>query len=248
MRTNPLFREGVRVYFMEGQAFPACFYVLILLSIVELLTLFLPSLDSQMWKGPANLFKISSITALVLVIYFALRAANQEFVPWRFLPLRRWLRQEGLAVRDVVLGHLGILCVHVSVFALLCLPLLIWAGAISRAAPLSILSAFSLLLFYSLSYGLWGLVALALWEHRIENRQVFIRALFISLIFLSALVYLPLNPIAFLLHYLENREMAPLVLWGWPWRATAIHFVFHIFISGAALLLFRWAVKREAQF
>src|SRR3989338_3083732 len=87
MRTNPLFQEGIQVYLVEGHGFAAYFYLLLFLASLEFLTLFLPSLDPQAWMGPANLFKVSSVAALMLVIYFTLRIANQEFVPWRFISL-----------------------------------------------------------------------------------------------------------------------------------------------------------------
>src|SRR3990172_2079371 len=70
MRTNPLFQEGIQVYLVEGHGFVAYFYLLLFLASLEFLTLFLPSLDPQAWMGPANLFKASSVAALMLVISF----------------------------------------------------------------------------------------------------------------------------------------------------------------------------------
>ena len=244
MRTNPLFQEGIQVYLVEGHGFVAYFYLLLFLASLEFLTLFLPSLDPQAWMGPANLFKVSSVAALMLVIYFTLRIANQEFVPWRFVSLKRWLHQEGLTIFEVAVAQLSLLCLHAFLLVFLCAPLLLWAGAIARATAGSILSMFLLILFYSLAYGIWGLVALILWEHGFENRQVFVRSLFISLVFLSALVYLPLNPVAFLLSRLSGEDMAPLVLWGWQWPAPSIHFLFHFLLLGSALPVYRWALKR----
>ena len=244
MRTNPLFQEGIQIYLVEGHGFVAYFYLLLFLAALEFLTLFLPSLDPQAWMGPANLFKVLSASALMLVIYFTLRIANQEFVPWRFVPLKRWLHQERLAISEVAMAQLSLLCLHAFLLILLAAPLLLWAGAIARANAGSILSMFLLILFYSLAYGIWGLVALALWERRFENRQVFVRSLFISLVFLSALVYLPLNPVAFLLFHLGGKDMAPLVLWGWKWPAPSIHFLFHFLLLGSALPIYGWALKR----
>ncbi len=245
MRMNPVLREGIQIYLIEGHGFVAYFYFLIILAPLEFLTLFLPSLDPYVWMGPANLFKVMSVAALMLIVYFSLRVADQEFVPWRFLPIKRRLRQEGLRISEVALGQIALLCLHVLIFVLISSPLLIWAGALARANAVSILSTFLLLLFYALTYGVWGLAAVTLWEHRVESRQVFVRCLFVSLVFLSALLYIPLNPVAFLLYYLGGKEMAPLVLWGWKCSATAVHFLFHLFVLGSGLLFYRWALRRE---
>ena len=245
MRMNPVFQEGIQIYFIEGHGFAAYFYLLVVLAPLEFLTLFLPSFDPHIWMGPANLFKVSSVAALLLILYFGLRVANQEFVPWRFLPLKRWLHQEGISISEVALGQIGLLCLHVLIFVLLSSPLLIWAGAISRTAAVSILATFFLFLFYSLSYGVWGLVAVTLWENRVESRQVFVRCLLVSLLFLSGLLYLPLNPIAFLLSYLGRKDMAPLVLWGWEWSAMAVHLLFHLFLLVSGLLIYWHALTKR---
>ncbi len=245
MRKNPVFEEGIRIYLLEGHGFVAYFYLLIILAPIEFLTLFLPSSDPHVWMGPANLFKVSSVAALILVVYFGLRIANQEFVPWRFLSLERWLHQEGLRISEIALGQLALLCLQAMIFVLLVSPLLIWAGVIARATTGSILFTFFLLLFYSLSYGVWSLVALTLWENRVESRQAVIRCFFVFLLFLSALLYLPLNPIAFLLSYLGREDMAPLVLWGRQWSAPAVHFLFHFLLLGSGLVIYWWALRRE---
>jgi hypothetical protein len=100
-------------------------------------------------------------------------------------------------------------------------------------------------LFYALSYSVWGLVTLVLWERRFETRQVFIRCFFFSLVLLSALVYLPLNPVAFLLAYLGRQELEPLTVMSVKWSATVVHFVFHLFLDGLGLATYAWALKRE---
>ena len=100
---------------------------------------------------------------------------------------------------------------------LLCLPFLIWAGAIARTPPINIGCTLLLLPFYALTYGVWGLASLALWERRVESRQVFIRSFFVGLVILSALFYLPLNPVAFVLALLSRQELPPLLLFGWQW-------------------------------
>jgi hypothetical protein len=104
---------------------------------------------------------------------------------------------------------------------------------------------FLLLAFYALVYGVWGLASLALWERKVENRQVFIRSFFTGLVILSALFYLPLNPVAFLLAYLKRQELAPLTLAGWQWSPGFIHLTFHFILGGAGYALHRWALRRE---
>jgi len=105
---------------------------------------------------------------------------------------------------------------------------------------------FLLLLFYGLIYGVWGLAALVLWERRMEARQVFIRCLFVGLVILSALFYLPVNPVAFVLAYLGRQELPPLTLFDLSWSASSIHFVFHLLFGGAGFALHRWGLQREA--
>jgi hypothetical protein len=105
--------------------------------------------------------------------------------------------------------------------------------------------ALLLLFFYSLSYGVWGLVTLALWERRSETRQVFIRCFFFALVIGSALMYLPLNPVAFLLAYLGRQELSPLKLLGATWPATSVHFAFHFLLAGTGLVAYVWALRRQ---
>ncbi|MET0502371.1 MAG: hypothetical protein ABW172_12685, partial [Candidatus Binatia bacterium] len=128
MKDNPVLRESLAVFFGEGHGFAVYFYLLIILAPVEFLSLYLPSLDAQMWSGSASLFKVSAVTALLLMVYFALRVANQEFAPWRFKATKRWLREDGLAIATVGQGQLAFLSLHVALSILLCLPFLIWAA------------------------------------------------------------------------------------------------------------------------
>lgn len=245
MRSNPVLQEGFQVYWIEGHAFVVYGYLLMLLAPIAFMTLFLPSLDPQGWMGPAQIFKVSSISALVLIVYFVLRIANQEFVPWRFLSRKRWLRQEGLTSAELGSAQLILLCLHAAALVLLSLPFLVWAGTIARAPVGSVLGVVLLLLFYSLSYGVWGLAAVAVWERKTEIRQVFVRGLWISLFFLSVILYLPLSPIAFVLYCLQQREMAAVALGGWRWSGVTIHWLFHLLLLGAGLLTYRWALNRE---
>ncbi len=242
---NPLFLEGVHIYLGEGQGFMVYFFYLVILALLQFLALVLPVGDPQFWLGPAYLFKFSSVAALLLMVYFGLRLANQEFVPWRFQPLKHWFREEEVQASKMVLGQILLLCLHVLIFILLSLPLLGWAGAVARAPMSSIMSTLLLLFFYSMTYGIWGLVALALWENKIDSRRIFIRWLYVCLVLLSGLLYLPLNPVAFLLHHLGGLELgAPLDLWEWRLKAPVAHFLFHFCLLASSFLLYWWALKR----
>ena len=96
MQDNPVWRESIEVFYGEGNGFGPYFYLLVMLAPVEFLSLYLPSLDTQIWSGSASLFRVSAVTALLLTVYFALRVANQEFAPWRFRPALRWMRDQGI--------------------------------------------------------------------------------------------------------------------------------------------------------
>jgi hypothetical protein len=246
VKNNPVWRESVETFFTEGHGFPVYLYLLIILAPVEFLSLYLPSLDAQMWSGSASLFRVSSVTALVLTVYFAMRVANQEFAPWRFLPVRRWIREHGLSIAAIGQAQQAFLFFHVALSIALCAPLLIWAGAIARTPLPRVGATLFLLLFYALSYGIWGLVSLVLWERRGETRQVFIRCFFFAVVFVSALVYLPLNPVAFLLAYLGRQDLPPLNFAGWHLPASGVHFGFHLILGAAGLAMHRWALKRES--
>jgi hypothetical protein len=245
MKDNPLLRESVEIFFLEGHGFAVYFYLLIILAPVEFLSLYLPSLDTQMWSGSANLFKVSAVTTLLLTVYLALRVANQEFAAWRFKPIKRWMREDGLGASAVSQGQLAFLSLHIAVSILLCAPFLIWAGAIARTPFPRVGVTLLLLSFYALSYGIWGLVTLALWERRAETRQVFIRCFFFCLVVFSALFYLPVNPVAFLLAYLGRQELTPLSIAGWKVAASTVHVAFHLLIGMTGLAAYRWALKKD---
>ena len=244
MKDNPVWSESIEVFFTEGHGFAVYFYLLIILAPVEFLSLYLPSLDAQMWSGSASLFRVSSVTALLLTTYFSLRVANQEFAPWRFLPIRRWIQDHALSAVSIARAQLAFLSLHVTLSIAFCAPLLIWAGAIARTPLPRIGVTLLLLLFYAFSYGVWGLVTLVLWERRGESRQVFIRCFFFTLVFVSALVYLPLNPVAFLLAYLGRQEWPPLQIAGLHFPATGVHFGFHLILAAAGLTAHRWALRK----
>ncbi len=245
MTRNPIWRESVAIYFDEGHGFQVYFYLLIILAPVEFFSLYIPSLDAQMWSGSASLFKVCAVTAQFLLIYFSLRVANQEFAPWRFKSLRSWIRDEGQSVEAIGRGQREFLITHVIISVLVLVPLLAWAGAIARTPLASIVGTLLLLLFYALSYGVWGLVALALWERRLENRQVFVRCLFAALVVITALFYGTINPVMFLVAYLGRQELTPLAIFGWQLTATWVHFGFHLLLGGVGYRLHRWALRKE---
>jgi hypothetical protein len=185
---------------------------------------------------------------LLLIVYFALRVGNQEFAARRFKSLKHWVRERGQSAVTISRAQTCFLVTHVALSLVLCGPFLVWAGAIARTPPANIAAMFLLLPFYAVTYGVWGLASLALWERRLENRQVFIRSLFTSLVILSALFYLPLNPVAFVLAFLSRQELPPLALLGMQWSGTVTHLIFHIVLGTSGYLLYRWALKREPLF
>ena len=245
MKSNPVLRESIDIFFTEGHGFAVYFYILMILAPVEFLSLYLPSLDAQMWSGSASLFKVTAVTTLLLTVYFALRVANQEFASWKFQTLKRWTRENGQPIPAVAQAQLMFLSLHVGLSVLLCAPLLIWAAAIARTPFWLVALTFGLLFLYAWGYAIWGLFALTLWERRAESRQVFIRAFFFTLTILSLLVYLPLNPVAFLLAVLSRQEFPPLTLAGYRWPASTVHLSAHLLFVGVALLAHRWALRRE---
>lgn len=241
---NPVLRESLEVFFGEGHGLPVYFYLLIILAPVQFLSLYLPSLDAQMWSGSGNLFKVSSTTAVLLIVYFALRVANQEYAPWRFQPLKHWLRDSGHPARVVANGQVAFLVVHIVCSLLLSAPFLIWAAAIARAPLAGVAATLALILFYALCYSVWGLVALVLWERRPESRQVIIRCFFFFVAVVSLLIYLPLNPVAYLLAVLGQQDLAPLSIAGVKWSANSVHFGFHLVLGGVGLAAHRRALRR----
>jgi hypothetical protein len=244
---NPVLRESLEVFFGEGHGLPVYFYLLTILAPVQFLALYLPSLDAQMWSGSGNLFKVSASTVLLLMVYFALRVANQEYAPWRFQPLKRWLRESLQSPGAVAKGQLSFLAVHIVFSLLLSAPFLIWAAAIARTPLAGTAATLALLVFYAFCYGVWGLVTLVLWERRPESRQVVIRCFYFFIGVATLLVYLPLNPIAYLLAILGRHELAPLSFGGAGWSADAVHFAFHLFLGTTGLAAHRWALRRSVR-
>ena len=245
MKRNPLWQEYVEVFYNQGHGLVTYLYLILILAPIELLSLYLPSLDTQMWSGAASLFKVSAVTALLLLIYFALRVANQEFAPWRFRPLRYWVREAGQTLSSIARAQLTFLTAHVALSLLICLPILLWAAAIARTPLHNAAWTIALLFLYGISYGIWGLFSLVLWERRGETRQVFVRCFFFALLIISALVYLPINPAAFVIAFIGSQDLPPLNFLGQRWHGATVHLTFHTLLALSGYFLYRWALRRE---
>lgn len=241
---NPVLRESLEVFFGEGHDLPVYYHLLIILAPVEFLALFLPSVSAEMWSGSANLFKVSTTVAVLLVVYFALRVAGREYAPRRYKPVEHWLRDSGQPAGVVATGQVAFLAVHIVCSLLLTAPLLVWAAAIARAPLAGLAATLALIPFYALCYGVWGLVASVLWEGQPEKRYGGIRCFIFVVVVASLLIYRPLNPVVYLLAVLERQELAPLGIAGVKWSADSVHFGFHLALGGAGLAAHRWALQR----
>jgi hypothetical protein len=241
---NPVLRENLAVLFDEKHVLTIYFYLLIFLAPVEFGALYSQSLGEQMWRGSAILLKVCAIAALVLILYFALRLANQEYAPERFKPLEHWLYETRQPVRIVAGGREMALLVHVFCLMLLSAPLLIWAAATSHAPLASLVATLALIPFYAFCYGVWGLAASVVWGAERENREFIIR-LFTFIVLAAALaIYLPLNPVVYLLAVIGGEEVAPPIgVAGSNWSADSVHFVFHFVLGGAGLMAHRYALR-----
>ena len=244
-RMNPVLRENLEVFFGEGHVLTVYFYLLIFLAPVEFVALYTQSLGEQMWRGSGSLLKVCASAALVLIVYFALRVANQEYAPERFKPLEHWLR-ERQARRSASWQEAGWRFSSCTSFVslLLSAPLLIWAAAISRTPLPGLVATLALIPFYALCYGVWGLVASVLWERETESREFVVRCFILFVVVAALAVYLPLNPVVYLLAVLGRQELAPLSIAGVKWSADTVHFAFHLVLGGAGLAAHRWALKR----
>jgi hypothetical protein len=241
---NPVLQEEITIHLSEGGVFRAYFFSLVALASVECLLVFFNHFDPQVWTGRATLFHLSAAAAAALAIYLSLRVGNQEFVR-RSRPLGFWFHQRGVGLREVATGQIGFLAVHSLLFAAVSFPLLLWPAAVARTAPAHVQTAVLLILFYSLVYGMWGLVASTFWLSP-ESRQFFTRCLFGFFVFLSGLFHLSLNPIAYLLFHLGWAELGRGGgMWGLTWSPAQIHFFAHLFLLVAALFLYLRGLKRE---
>lgn len=242
---NPVLRENLEVLFGEGHLLTVYYYLLVILAPVAFMSLYTSSLGEQMWRGSGNLLKVSSVTALLLIVYFASRVANQEYAPGRFKPLEHWLRDGRRAAGVVARGRVAFLVVHIVCLLLLSAPVLIWAAAISRTPLPGLAAALGLIAFYAFCYGVWGLVASVVWERETEGREFIIRGFIFVVVVVALVVYLPLNPVIYLLVVLERQELAPLTIAGVEWSAHSVHFGFHLVLGGAGLAAHRWALKQD---
>ena len=242
---NPVLRENLEVFFGEGHVLTVYVYLLVLLAPIEFGSLFTQSLGEQMWNGPGSLFKVCASAAVLLIVYFAVRVADQEYASGRFKPLKHWLRDGRRAVGVVARGREAYLLVNIVCLLLLSAPLLIWAAAISRTPLPGFAATLALIPFYAFCYGVWGLVASVLWEGEAEGREFNIRC-FIFFVVVAALpLYLPLNPVIYLLAVIGGQDLAPFSIAGVSWSAHSFHFAFHVALGGAGLAAHRWALKRH---
>lgn len=242
---NPVLRENLEVFFGEGHVLTVYYYLLIILASVQFIAFHTSSLGEQMWRGSGNLFKICSVTALLLIVYFALRVANREYAPGRFKALEHWLRERTHAARVVARGRVAFLAVHIVCLLLLSAPLLIWAAAISRTPLPGVAAALALIAFHAFCYGVWGLAASVVWERETEGREFIIRGFIFVVVVAALVVYLPLNPVIYLLAVLERQELAPLTIAGVKWSAHGVHVGFHLVLGAAGLAAHRWALKQD---
>ena len=70
MRNNPVAARERRDLFRRGSWICGLFLSFDYISRRwQFLSLYLPSLDTQMWSGSANLFKVCAVTTLLLTVY-----------------------------------------------------------------------------------------------------------------------------------------------------------------------------------
>ena len=241
---NPVLREQLTVCFNEGHGLPAHLYPLGILALVEFLLLTPSFLDTQMWSGAGSLLKNCASLAVVLTIYFTLRAANRVYAPSRFKPLKYWLHERGYPVGVVARGQAAFLCAQVASSVLLIAPLLVWAGAISHTPPASLVATLALIPFYAVCYGVWGLAALALLEGEIEIREVVTRVFTVLILIIAMIVYLPLNPIVYVLAVAGDAEPARFSIVGADWPPDVANLSFHLAYGAAGFVAHRWALAR----
>jgi hypothetical protein len=240
---NPVLRENMDVLFDQRHVLPIYVYLLILLGPIEFGALYSQSLGEQMWRGSGLLLKVCATAALVMIVYFALRLGNHEYAPERFQRLEHWLVEARRPVSTVASGRELSLLLHIACLVLLAAPLLAWAAATSHAPLTSFIAALALISFHAFCYGVWGLVASVVWQGERENRE-FVARLFTFIVVVVALaLYLPLNPVIYLLAVLGGDELAPLRIAGWNLSADAIHFAFHAVLGGYGLIAHRSALR-----
>lgn len=241
---NPVLREHLTLTFNEGHGLPAHLYPLGYLALVEFLLLTPMFLDTQMWSGSGSLLKICASLAVVLTVYFTLRAANRVYAPSRFKPLKYWLHERGYPVGVVARGQVAFLFAHVASAMLLIAPLLLWAGAISHTPPASLGATLALIPFYAVCYGVWGLAVLALLEREIEVRELVTRGFTVLILIIAMVVYLPLNPVVYVLAVAGVTEPVRFSVAGVDWPPGVANLSFHLAYGTAGFVAHRWALAR----
>ena len=244
---NPVLRENFAVFFGERHVLPIYSYLLIFLAPVAWGTVYTQSLGEQMWRGSGSLLKVCASAALLLIIYFASRVANQEYASERFKPLGHWLRDGPWAIRVLARGRVAFLVVHVACLTALSAPLVVWAAAISRTPLTGLVATLALIPFYGLCYGVWGLVASVLWEREMLTREFAVRLFIVFVLIAAPVIYLPLNPVIYIFAIAGGQELAPFTLAGVSLPAGAGHVAFHLVLGGAGLAAHRWALKRSLE-
>lgn len=241
---NPVLHEHLKVFFSEGHGLPAYLIPLGILALVEFLLLTPTFLDTQVWSGAGNLLKLCAALAVVLTVYFTLRAANRAYAPSRFKPLKYWLHERGYPVGVVARGQTAFLFAQVATSVLLIAPLLVWAGAISHTPPASLAATLALIAFYAVCYGVWGLAALALLEGEIEVRELATRGFTVLVLLIAMMVYFPLNPVVYVLAVAGTAEPVRFSVAGADWPPGVANLSFHLAYGVAGLVAHRWALVR----
>jgi hypothetical protein len=241
---NPVLHEHLKIFVSEGHGLPTYLYPLGFVALIEVLLLTPMFLDTQMWSGSGGLLKTCAVSALVLVVYFTLRTANRIYAPSRFNPLKYWLRERGYPVGVVARGQTTFLVVQAASCALLIAPLLLWAGAISHTPAASVAATLVLIPFYAVCYGVWGLAGVALLEGELEIREVVTSSFTVLVLVIAMIVFLPLNPVVYLLAVAGVTEPARFSIVGADWSPGVANIAFHLAYAAAGLAAHRWALER----
>lgn len=241
---NPVLQDHLKVFFSEGHGLPAYLIPLGILALVEFLLLTPTFLDAQWWTGAGSLLKLCAALAVVLTVYYTLRAANQAYAPSRFKPLKYWLRERGYPVGVVARGQTTFLLMQAASSLLLIAPLLVWAGAVSHTPPASLAATLALIPFYAVCYGVWGLAALALLESEVEARELATRGITAVVLLIAMVVYFPLNPVVYVLAVAGVAEPVRFSIAGLDWPPGIANVSFHLAYGAAGFVAHRWALER----
>lgn len=241
---NPVLHEQLKVFISEGHGLQAYLYPLGCVALVEFLLLTPTFTDAQAWNSAGSLLKLCAVFALVLTVYFTLRAATRAYAPSRFKPLQYWLRERGYPVGVVARGQTAFLFAQAGGSLLLIAPLLVWAGAISHTPPASLAATLALIPFYAVCYGVWGLAALALLERDIEVREMAAWGFTVLVLLIAMVVYFPLNPVVYMLAVAGIAEPVRFSVAGANWSPGIANISFHVAYGAAGLVAHRWALAQ----